>query len=183
MKTLKVPPTLISLRIDLSSVTSLAGAQAVGICLTTITNILDTQPLLEELIFDGIPPFLRFDHNLVFPRVLAHLKRLAFYRCHRTSICHIISLIQHTPILAIAIDLGRDWSLMDVDRATVSQFLANTIPTSRDGYTCSNIDVAKWEQPLNTFHPSSHAVNVILTGPGAAYKLTAYHLHRRRRTT
>lgn len=171
MRSLKLLPNLTSLRIDLSFVTSLTGGQAAGIRLDTITNVLDTQPLLMELIFDGIPPFVQFDQALVFPRVLTNLKRLAFYRSHSTSVSYIISLIQHVPSLAIAIDLGKDWC-HDMDQATVSQFLVNTIPISAHGYICAHVVLGSLQQSMNMLHPVLHTMNILLTGTGAAYKLT-----------
>ena len=173
---LRVLPKLISLRLDLSPLKS--PDHIASLRTEVITNLLDAQPLLQELIFECIPSLFRADPEIIRPRSLVSLKRLAFYRSDSNSICTILSLIKHSPTISIFIDQMSQWDV-GTEMTEISEFFARTIPNARPGYTCLhvyvNLDTRKFDiagQPV-MFYYLLYAIDLILTGPGATYRFSA----------
>lgn len=129
-----------------------------------LINFLGTQPLLEEIIFERLPPFALRNLSLVSRIVLPFLKRLAFHHCHDGSIGYVTASFHHQSGLAIAINMVTNWS-HNAKSTTISQFLANTIPTSPEGYVSGHIVV---NLSQNNYH---YALTIVLTGPETAYRL------------
>ena len=173
---LRVLPKLISLRLDLSS---LKRPDRGALLVTeTITNLLDNQPLLQELLFECVPLLHRANPEMMYPRLLGNLRRLAFYRSHSKSIFTILSLIQHTPTISIFIDQMSQWEF-GPGETEISEFLARTIPNAHPGYTCLHMYANPATRKLDTvgqpvmFYYHLYTVDLILTGPGATYRLSA----------
>ena len=169
-------PKLTSLHLDLSYMRSTERPMIVRT--GAITDLLDTQPNLQELILEGVPPLSHVDPETAYPRALSQLKRLGFYRSYPASICSILSYIQHFPTMAIAIDMTNQWG-DEMAQADIAQFLAQTIPDVDPGYTGLYLSLAVIKKTITVpFQPAmvySHlyAFNITLTGSGGVYGLTA----------
>ena len=169
-------PKLTSLHLDVSCMRSTERPMIMRA--GAITDLLDAQPNLQELILEGVPPLSHVDPETVYPRVLSQLKRLGFYRSYPASICSILSYIQHFPTIAIAIDMTNQWG-DDMAQADMAQFLAQTIPDVDPGYTGLYLSLAVVKNTITLpFQPAmvyshSYTLNIVLTGIGGVYKLTA----------
>ena len=173
---LRVLPKLISLRLDLSPLKS--RDQSIVLRTEAIINLLDTQPLLQELIFERVPSLSRVSPEMIYPRLLGNLRRLAFYGSHTYSVYTILSLIQHLPATSISIDVMRQWQF-GVEQTAVSEFLARTIPNADPGYTCLHLYVTPTRRRIDfpgqsiVTYGLFYAIDFVLTGTGATYKYSA----------